>query len=128
MDFNNNLISDTLEHRGCGIKAASYEVSPASWLPEACVWLHTGSGQRKLWVRSFAHCFAAEQLTFPNRLDADSWALVAAKTIIDRALEQLNLPTGASLARSDAPITGVWRMARHSVSALGNLNPFRFRH
>ena len=61
---------------------------PQSWLPEACVWLETETGLRRLWVRSFAHCFDAEKLTFP-KLDADSWALGAARTIIDRALEQL---------------------------------------
>jgi hypothetical protein len=79
-------------------------------------------------VRSFAHCLAAEQLTFSNRLDADGWALVAAKTIIDRALEHLNLPAVTSPADRTANLAGVWRMARHSVSVLGNLNPFRLRH
>ena len=31
----------SVNHRGCGIRAASYAVGPASWLPEACVWLET---------------------------------------------------------------------------------------
>jgi hypothetical protein len=79
---------DSIDHRGCGIRAASYPIGPQSWLPEACVSLDTEMGTRKLWIRSFAHCFGAEQLTFPNKLDADSWALGAARKIIDRAFER----------------------------------------
>jgi hypothetical protein len=90
MDFDESLFSHTLEHRGCGIRAASYEVRPQSWLPEACVWLQTETGRRKLWVHSFAHCFASEELTFQSQFDADSWALLTARSIIDRALEHLN--------------------------------------
>jgi hypothetical protein len=82
----------SIEHRGCGIRAASYSVGPKAWLPEACVSLETETGLRRIWVHSFAHCFDAEKLTFPNKLDADGWALVAARTIIDRALEQLSPP------------------------------------
>ena len=123
MDFDDNLISHTLEHRGCGIRAASYEVCPKSWLPEACVWLRTDAGNRKLWVQSFVHCFTAEQLTFPNRLDADSWAFIAAKSIIDRALPQATYrsPQGRYLSR-------VLRMARHPISILGDLRRSRSRH
>jgi hypothetical protein len=87
IDFDPDLISQTLEYRGCGIRAASYELRAQSWLPEACVWLHTDDGHRKLWVHSFAHCFAAEELTFQNKVEADHWALEAAKSIIDRAFE-----------------------------------------
>ena len=67
IDFDPDLISHTLEYRGCGIRAASYELRAQSWLPEACVWLHTEGGQRKMWIHSFAHCFAAEELTFQNK-------------------------------------------------------------
>lgn len=89
MEFDESIIDNTLEHRGCGIRAASYEVAPTRWLPEACVWFQMESGARKFWVHSFAHCFAAEQLTFHNKLDADNWALEAARSIIDRAYETL---------------------------------------
>jgi hypothetical protein len=81
-------VTDSIKHRGCGIRAASYPVGPQSWLPEASVWLETEFGLRRIWVRSFAHCFDADKLTFPSKLDADSWALGAARTIIDRAFEQ----------------------------------------
>ena len=104
-DFDTELLSHTLEHRGCGIRAASYEVQPQSWLPEACVWLQTDHGHRKIWVHSFAHCFAAEDLTFSNRFEADSWALGAARTIIDRALEiaeELPVPPRLSRVFSDS--------------------------
>ena len=79
-------VLDSIKHRGCGIRAASYAVGQ-SWLPEACVSLETEFGLRRVWLRSFAHCFDAEKLTFPSKLDADSWALGAARTIVDRALE-----------------------------------------
>jgi len=91
IDFDPDLISHTREYRGCGIRAASYELRAQSWLPEACVWLHTEGGQRKMWIHSFAHCFAAEELTFQNKIAADHWALEAAKSIIDRALALTSL-------------------------------------
>ena len=128
MDFDENLISHTLEHRGCGIRAASYLVCQQSWLPEACVWLRTDSGHRKLWVQSFSHCFAADQLTFPNQLDADRWALDAAKSIIDRAFEELNLPVVECTPRQARYLSRVWGIARSSVSTFGRLNRFRSRH
>ena len=81
-------ILNSINHPGCGIRAASYPVGPQSWLPEACVSLATEFGWRRLWVHSFAHCFGAEKLTFPSKLDADSWALGAARKIIDRAFGQ----------------------------------------
>ncbi len=114
MDFEAELISHTLEHRGCGIRAASYEIEPRSWLPEACVWLETGAGRRKIWVHSFAHCFAADELTFPNQLDADSWALVAAKKIIDRALEERAIPVRP--ARCARSLACLWRIGSYSFA------------
>jgi hypothetical protein len=79
-----------MEHRGCNIRVASYEVCPQTWIPEACVSLNTDVGSRKLWVRSFAHCFASEHVTFNNRNEADHWALSAAQAIIDKALPEFN--------------------------------------
>lgn len=122
MDFDTNLISYTLEHRGCGIRAASYEIRPQSWLPEACVWLRTEVGSRKLWVHSFAHCFAAEDLTFSNRLEADGWALSAAKTIIDRAIDTSQR---RPLSRTVSGTPGLSRLlgaARDSMSKLRRLS------
>jgi len=78
----------SMEHRGCNIRLASYEVCPKTWIPEACVSLNTNLGSRKLWVRSFAHCFASENVTFTNRTEADHWAVSAAQAIIDKALPE----------------------------------------
>jgi hypothetical protein len=118
VEFDASLISNTLEHRGCGIRAASYEVAPTRWLPEACVWVRMETGARKLWVHSFAHCFAAEQLTFGNKLDADNWALVAAKSIIDRAVEQLEPSTQNRTGRRTNRLSRIWASTRRSLSAL----------
>jgi len=118
VEFDDNLISKTLEHRGCGLRAASYEVEPTCWLPEACVWVRMETGARKIWVRSFAHCFAAEQLTFGNKLDADNWALVAAKSIIDRVFEQLEPSTQSRTGRRTNRLSRIWASTRRSLSTL----------
>jgi hypothetical protein len=123
MEFDQSLVSNTLEHRGCGIRAASYEVEPTRWLPEACVWVRMETGARKLWVHSFAHCFAAEQLTFGNKLDADNWALVAAKSIIDRAFEQLEPSTQNRKGRRTNRLSRIWASTRRSLSALDRSKP-----
>ena len=123
-------LSHSVNHRGCGIRAASYSVAPEKWLPEACVWLQTEAGPRRVWVHSFAHCFDAEKLTFPNKLDADGWALGAARTIIDRALEQLASSVAAVAAPSpqetEAP-GGAWRFARGPLQILRRFQNSRSR-
>lgn len=125
MEFDQSLISNTLEHRGCGIRAASYEVEPTRWLPEACVWVRMETGARKIWVRSFAHCFAAEQLTFANKLDADSWALVAAKSIIDRAFEQFDAPGQKHTGTRANYLSSLWRRTRRTFSVRDRSKPTR---
>jgi hypothetical protein len=109
---------ESIQHRGCGIRAASYSVGPKAWLPEASVWLQTETGLRRIWVHSFAHCFDAEKLTFPNKLDADGWALTAARTIIDRALEHLNPPDTAATDEPTETSVQLWEFARRPVLAL----------
>ena len=84
------VIFRTKEHRGCGIRAASYAAGPQTWVPEACVLLQTDDGSRKVWLRSFVHCFASEAVTFRNKLEADNWAFDAARAIIDRALPEFD--------------------------------------
>ena len=88
-----SLILRAEEHRGCGIRAASYKVGPLTWIPEACVRLETDDGARRLWVHSFAHCFASENVTFANKIEADIWAFNAARAIIDKALPEFDPPT-----------------------------------
>ena len=127
-DFDSDLISRTLEYRGCGIRAASYEVQAQSWLPEACVWLCTEEGHRKIWVHSFSHCFAAEELTFRNQFDADRWAFDAAKSIIDRAFEAPQLPMVAGVSNRQYRLFGAFRAARSSVLKRKRSNHFPSRH
>jgi len=126
MDFEAELISHTSEHRGCGIRAASYEIRPCSWLPEACVWLLTEGGRCKIWVHSFAHCFAADDLTFSTQLDADSWALVAAKKIIDRALEE-RATAGLSTRRARS-LSRLWHIGNDSFFAFHRFRRRRSGH
>jgi hypothetical protein len=110
-------LSHSISHRGCGIRAASYPVAPERWLPEACVWLQTEVGQCRVWVHSFAHCFDAEKLTFPNKLDADGWALGAARTIIDRALEQLKSSVAQALPQPAEPPVPAWQLALRRLTS-----------
>lgn len=111
------------EHRGCNIRVASYEVGPQTWIPEACVSLNADLGSRKLWVRSFAHCFASENVTFNNRTEADHWALSAAKVIIDKALPEISAATLPTVELATKPLSGVQRIARLPIRAFD-----RFRH
>jgi hypothetical protein len=123
-------LSHSVNHRGCGIRAASYPVAPEKWLPEACVWLQTEAGACRVWVHSFAHCFDAEKLTFPNKLDADGWALGAARTIIDRAFEQLASSVASVTAPSPQPSEeprGAWRLARNPLQILRRFQNSRSR-
>jgi hypothetical protein len=76
----------TKEHKGCGIRAASYQVMPGKWVPEACFWVYTENGWRRLWIQSFAHCFSMPELTCANKIEADNWAFRMARTVIDRTL------------------------------------------
>ncbi|MGE5217710.1 MAG: hypothetical protein ACM3SP_11975 [Chloroflexota bacterium] len=85
-----SLIFRVKEHRGCDIRAASYAAGPQRWIPEACVSLQTDDGSRRVWLRSFVHCFDSENITFRNKLEADNWAFDAARAIIDRALPEFD--------------------------------------
>jgi len=118
VEFDESLHNKTLEHRGCSIQTASYEVEPTRWLPEACLWVQTETGSRKIWVHSFAHCFAAENLMFSKKLDADNWAIEAAKSIIDRALEPLE-SSGECKRRPDANyLSRAFELTRRSFVGL----------
>jgi hypothetical protein len=95
MSMEASLIFHAKEHRGCGIRAASFSVGPQTWIPEACVSLQTDDGARRLWVRSFAHCFMSQDVTFPNKIEADNWAFNAATAIIDKALPEFDSPSSS---------------------------------
>ena len=114
-----------MKHRGCGIRAASYEVAPQAWLPEACVWLQTESGLRRLWMHSFAHCFDAEKLTFTNRFEADNWAVVAARAIVDRALDKAEFDAPARTVNAAERSASLWQLGRFSALVLGCFKLFR---
>ncbi|HWH78613.1 MAG TPA: hypothetical protein VNT76_14625 [Candidatus Binatus sp.] len=119
------LVLDCMKHRGCGVRAASYEVAPQNWLPEACVWLRTESGLRRMWIHSFAHCLGAEKLTFNNKLDADHWALVAARTIVDRALDEAEENNISNAGDISEPKRRMWRVALGSIRGIGHFKLFR---
>lgn len=113
------------EHRGCGIRPASFKAGPKNWIPEACVWLQTESGAKRLWVRSFVHCFASENVSFPNKLEADNWAMDAARAIIDKALPDFE-PIGSPRTPLYSPkLSRFLRLACRPLAALGRGPIFR---
>jgi hypothetical protein len=122
MNFETGLIFRTKEHRGCGIRAASYKVAPRTWIPEACVCLPKEAGAMKLWVRSFAHCFAAENVTFTHKIEADNWAFSAARAIIDKALPDFDPPASPRAPLFTSRKEKVFKVPRWSQF------PFRFIH
>lgn len=124
MHLSEELTLDNMTHRGCGIRTASYEIESQSWLPEACVWLQTDIGLRQVWIHSFAHCFDAEKLTFPNKLDADNWALGAAKAIIDRALDKLECASVPAPQKPVKALVGIWRLGRRPLLVLERVKGF----
>ncbi len=105
-------ILDLQEYRGCGIRAVSYQTGANEWVPEACFWLRTRHGLRRLWIASFAHCFARPGLTFPEKMDADNWALRLARELIDRTLSEFTDSTPKAAVRQKSYVTKVLKLVR----------------
>ena len=125
MDCNEELATGSMKHRGCGVRPASYEVAAQVWLPEACVWLQTDSGIRRLWIHSFAHCFDAEKLTFSNKFEADDWALGAARAIVDRALDEAVSARTICRAEKTRLSVSLRQLARCCLLVVGCFKLFR---
>lgn len=119
------LLIRAKEHRGCGIRAASYSVGPHTWIPEACVSLQTDVGARRLWVRSFAHCFMSENVTFPNKIEADNWAFTAARAIIDKAVPEFDQPTSLRPPRRSRSLSRFFAVACRQLSSFRRAHKFR---
>ena len=113
----------TKEHKGCGIRAASYQIKPGKWVPEACFSVYTESGWLQLWIQSFAHCFSMPDLTCSNKIEADNWAFRMARTVIDKTLPEFDRherSTGAKFHLLTC-FTKMWGIARHPFSTHGIL-------
>ena len=119
------LVTESMKHRGCGVRPASYEVAPQVWLPEACVCLQTDTGIRRLWIHSFAHCFDAEKLTFSNKLEADDWALGAARAIVDRALDEATSAITTCCTENTRLSVSLRQLARYCLLVVGCFKFFR---
>ncbi len=100
------------EYRGCGIRAVSYRAGADKWVPEACFWFRTRSGVRRLWIASFAHCFARPDLTFTHKMDADSWAFQLARELIDRTLPEFIDSTARPAVKPKTYIAKVRQLVR----------------
>jgi hypothetical protein len=118
----------TKEYRGCGIRAASYKVGLSGWIPNACFWLHTDGGLRRLWVASFAHCLATHDLTFPNKIEADACAFNLARTLIDKTLPEFDLSTSYSRPTKTKYLAKMLAIVRRPFSAYHLLKDHRLRN
>jgi hypothetical protein len=125
MSIETGLMLRAKEHRGCDIRAASFRVGPQTWIPEACVSLRTGDGPMRLWVRSFAHCFRSENLTFSNKIEADNWAFNAAEAIIDKALPDFEPPTSPRVPLRTSCVSRLFAIAGRRFSSFGRIHKFR---
>jgi hypothetical protein len=125
MNIETGLIFRAKEHRGCGIRAASYRVGPQTWIPEACVSLQTDDGATRLWVRSFVHCFMSENVTFSNKIEADNWAFNAAEAIIDKALPEFEPPSSQREPLRASYVSRFFAVARRRFPSFRRIQKFR---
>ena len=125
MSIETGLMLRAKEHRGCDIRAASYRVGPQTWIPEACVSLQTDDGATRVWVRSFAHCFMSENVTFSNKIEADNWAFNAAQTIIDKALPDFDPPPAPRVSLRTSRVSRFFALARWRFASFRQIRKFR---
>jgi hypothetical protein len=118
----------TKEYRGCGIEAASYKSGAKDWVPEACFWLHTTQGWRRLWIASFAHCLGRFDLTFSRKIDADIWAFRVARDLIDRTLPEFMDFTEVTDGRQTNCIARLLNIVRRPFSTIPGLKDFAYRN
>ena len=106
------------EHKGCGIRAASYQIKPGKWVPEACFSVYTEAGWRQLWLQSFAHCFSMADRSYSNKIEADNWAFRMARTVIDKTLPEFDKHERPTAAKSPllTCFTKIWGIARRPFS------------
>lgn len=128
MNEKNGGILYTKEYRGCGIRAVSYKTGANEWVPEACFWLRTGHGLRRLWIASFAHCFARPDLTFPRKIDADAWAFRVARELIDRTLPEFTDLTAKTAVRQKNYMATVLKIVRRPLSAIHVVKESKYRN
>jgi hypothetical protein len=97
MEHSFSVIFRTREYKGCAIRAASYQVGPESWAPEACFSHYTENGWRQLWVQSFWHLFGPQNLIFPTQKDADNYAFRLAGSLIDKIQPDFQEPVSGRI-------------------------------
>lgn len=109
----NSLVSavfPTREYKGCDIHAASFKSGARDWTPQACFWIDTENGPRRVWTASFAHCFGFQELAFRSKIEADNCAFRLARTLIDKTLPDLS--SSAPQRSSSAYLAKIFAFAR----------------
>ena len=108
----------TKEYRGCGITTASFKLDSGAWMPEACFWLYVAGDRRRLWVNGFAHCFDAQETTYPTKIEADNFAFRMARALIDMTLPEFDMPSSISLPSSKNYLARLTKLAGRPLSLL----------
>ncbi len=121
-------ILDLQEYRGCGIRALSYKTGANEWVPEACFWLRTRHGLRRLWIASFAHCFARADLTFAKKIDADNWAFRLAQELIDKTLPEFTDFMAKAAVPQKSYMAKVIQIVRRPLSAIHVVKESKYRN
>jgi hypothetical protein len=114
------------EYKGCGIRAFSCQATSGDWVPEACFWLYTADGWRRLWIKSFERFFFAQDLTFRSQKEADDFAFHLARRLIDKTLTDLGEST-LEATPVTADLSKRWGIRRHPFSIAKIIRQFRKR-
>jgi hypothetical protein len=114
-------------YRGCGIRAFSYEAGSGTWIPEACFWLYTAEGWRRLWIQSFERFFAPQEMSFPSQKEADDFAFRLARVLIDKTLPDLEEPISSSNFSLRTYLAKISRTDRRPFSIARIIREFRKR-
>jgi hypothetical protein len=128
MNEKNAGILGTKEYRGCGIRAVSYKTGANEWVPQACFWLSTRYGLRRLWIASFAHCFARADLTFAKKIDADNWAFRLARELIDKTLPEFTDLMAKAAVPQKNYMAKVIQIVRRPLSAIHFVTESQYRN
>jgi hypothetical protein len=115
------------EYKGCGIRAFSCQANSGDWVPEACFWLYTADGWRRLWIKSFERFFFAQDLTFRSQKEADDFAFHLARRLIDKTLTDLEESTAPKTTPVTEDLSKTWETWRPPFSIARIIRQFRNR-
>jgi len=70
----------------------------------------------RLWINSFSHCFASQDKTFSNKIEADLFAYRLAQVLIDKFLPEFERPASIRIPSRTNYFSKFLTIARHPLS------------